>query len=565
MKKAITIGLVVCIVISFAIVSASALSNSGGGTWQYEKEITIREKSDKLLTNYQILVELSSSDFPIEAQSDGDDIRFTNADGTELSYWIEGWNAKREEAKVWVKIPRIPASGKTEIIMHYGNPSASSSSDGDATFKFFDDFEGRTVDTNKWYLMSGGATIKYGILTSSNINLRSKKYYGVNYALKYNAVHGDGNANWIGFIVDGGRPFVIVEKHSWCGWIFHNCLSGNKNYGKSLPSNYLNTWHTYEIIRDGITSTILYLDNSKAKYAKLSQQTTANNLPITIWSEAAGSVQVDWIFIRNYISPEPTVSKPIQKMPSLAISKTVFPSTLQEDDTTTITIEIKNKGSVDVKNIEITDSFPTEFTLVSGSMNHSYDAIKPNEWRSYQYSIKATEAGGFETDVASITYEDEKGNAYSSASNLVMITVVPETTPMPAPATAPELILTKSANPPTINELENTTITLKVENIGTADAKNIEVNDSIPVEFTLVSGSINHSYSTLKPNEWRTYQYTIKATETGRFETDVASTTYEDEEGNFYSSTSNPVITVEPKTTPTSNNLSVTLSQLQHP
>ncbi len=94
----------------------------------------------------------------------------------------------------------------------------------------------------------------------------------------------------------------------------------------------------------------------------------------------------------------------------IAISKTVFPSTLQESDTTTITIEIKNKGSVDEKNIEIADSIPVEFTLVSGSINHSYGTLKPNEWRTYQYRIKATKAGRFMTDVTSATYEDEEGN-----------------------------------------------------------------------------------------------------------------------------------------------------------
>ena len=110
----------------------------------------------------------------------------------------------------------------------------------------------------------------------------------------------------------------------------------------------------------------------------------------------------------------------------------------------------------------------------------------------------------------------------------------------------------KSANPSTIHESEATTLTLKIENIGSADAKNVEVADSIPAEFTLVTGSMNQIYDTLKPNEYRTYQYTIKATKIGRFVTDVASATYEDEKGNSYSSASNPVtITVEHKVTPT--------------
>jgi len=62
---------------SNAVALTNTLSNSGGGTWQYQKEIAIQENSGKLLTDCQILVELYSSDFPIEAQSNDDDIRFT--------------------------------------------------------------------------------------------------------------------------------------------------------------------------------------------------------------------------------------------------------------------------------------------------------------------------------------------------------------------------------------------------------------------------------------------------------------------------------------------------------
>jgi hypothetical protein len=167
MRKTIIICLVFCIAMSIAAVSASALANSGGGTWQYQKEITIHENSGKLLTDYQVLVELSSSDFPTEAQPDGGDIRFTDADGRELSYWIEEYDYFGKYAKIWVKIPRIPASGETKITMYYNNPSASSTSDGDATFEFFDDFE--TINLNKWISVPSGAAI---IFDNDNYVLR---------------------------------------------------------------------------------------------------------------------------------------------------------------------------------------------------------------------------------------------------------------------------------------------------------------------------------------------------------------------------------------------------------
>ena len=147
MKKALTIGLVLCIALSIAVGSAGALSNSGGGTWLYQREITIQENSGTTLANYQVLVELTGSDFPTETQSDGDDIRFTGADGKELSYWIEEYDYSGKHAKIWVKVPNVPANSEAKIKMYYGNPSASSQSNGDATFDIFEDFD---VDDGKW-------------------------------------------------------------------------------------------------------------------------------------------------------------------------------------------------------------------------------------------------------------------------------------------------------------------------------------------------------------------------------------------------------------------------------
>jgi uncharacterized repeat protein (TIGR01451 family) len=87
-----------------------------------------------------------------------------------------------------------------------------------------------------------------------------------------------------------------------------------------------------------------------------------------------------------------------------------------------------------------------------------------------------------------------------------------------APA-APQLTLTKSLSPSTITEGDSTTVTIRVENTG-GDAKSVKITDAIPQGFTLVSGSASQEYATLKATESRTFQYTIKATGTGRFVSD---------------------------------------------
>jgi len=103
--------------------------------FKYRRKITITEQSGSDLTDYQVLIELNSTNFNFEhAQTNGEDIRFTDASGNLLDYWIEEWGAVNEIAKVWVKVPSIPANSSVEISMFYGNSEITSASDAASTF-----------------------------------------------------------------------------------------------------------------------------------------------------------------------------------------------------------------------------------------------------------------------------------------------------------------------------------------------------------------------------------------------------------------------------------------------
>ena len=78
-----------------------------------------------------------------KCRTDFGDIRFTQ-DGTELDYWLEE-KIDGEYALFWVEVPTIPVAGTT-IYVYYGKEGASTTSSGDDTFPFFDDFEDEAVD-----------------------------------------------------------------------------------------------------------------------------------------------------------------------------------------------------------------------------------------------------------------------------------------------------------------------------------------------------------------------------------------------------------------------------------
>ena len=121
--------------------------------WRWTRRVIITEQSGNDLTDYQVLVTLTWKNFEFhKAEADGRDIRFVDPSTWRfLPYWIEKWDSENYLAKVWVKVPSIPANSTKEIYLLYGNPDATSESNGDNVFDFFDDFEGTDLDTTKWY------------------------------------------------------------------------------------------------------------------------------------------------------------------------------------------------------------------------------------------------------------------------------------------------------------------------------------------------------------------------------------------------------------------------------
>ena len=112
--------------------------------WSYRRTITVPNPGATTLTDFQVKITLNSStpfDFT-KSKSDGSDIRVASDNGTTLiPFWIESWDDGAQLATLWVKVPIIPASGTTNILLYYGNAAATSVSNGTSTFNFFDDFE----------------------------------------------------------------------------------------------------------------------------------------------------------------------------------------------------------------------------------------------------------------------------------------------------------------------------------------------------------------------------------------------------------------------------------------
>ncbi len=101
---------------------------SGGGSYSKSLDISINNSSDKVMND--IVTSYTLADLGINAadlKADCSDIRFTAGDKLLPHYYSNG--------TFYVRVLEIPANGKTDIKIYYGNSSAESVSDGNETFE----------------------------------------------------------------------------------------------------------------------------------------------------------------------------------------------------------------------------------------------------------------------------------------------------------------------------------------------------------------------------------------------------------------------------------------------
>jgi len=108
------------------------------------KAITVTGGASGAQTDFQIKLTVT---YDGDMQSDFDDLRFTQADGTTL---IDAWlETKTDDASatVWAEFPTTPANTVEQTYYMYYGKVVGNYWDGAATFQFFDDFTG---DLSKW-------------------------------------------------------------------------------------------------------------------------------------------------------------------------------------------------------------------------------------------------------------------------------------------------------------------------------------------------------------------------------------------------------------------------------
>jgi uncharacterized repeat protein (TIGR01451 family) len=177
--------------------------------------------------------------------------------------------------------------------------------------------------------------------------------------------------------------------------------------------------------------------------------------------------------------------------PVMEFSKTADVTTADPDDEITYTISYENVGTGVAKNVKITDTIPGDVVFVSSTPN--YTSVSGN---TYTWDIGTLNPGDSGTitivvkvkvgtpdktllrNGATLDYSDANENPYDQMKDHVDVTV-----------TAPVMEFSKSADVTTADPDDPIAYTITYENVGTGDASNVKVTDTIPADVVFVSST----------------------------------------------------------------------------
>jgi hypothetical protein len=285
-------------------------------SWSKRQPITIDNTGNaSTLTNYQVKVDVT---YDADMQADFDDLRFTNAAGTVLDYWLEK-KTDSTSATIWVEVDSIPASSTATVYLYYGNAGAASASNMSNTFVFGDEFPGSSVDTGKWTITDAtGWSVTGGELKGTNTTgrLTSVPTFSDGNILEIKSrritTSSAGGYQIGGFFVSTSDAFGLLD-HPTVAY-YRNNTAWTALTGTILSSTNLLT-------KIAVKSSTL-VDLSVTNYDTAASYQSVLNVSNTVATEPvvlgrrydngntgeAYEAYWDWILVRTYTTPEPTPS-----------------------------------------------------------------------------------------------------------------------------------------------------------------------------------------------------------------------------------------------------------------
>lgn len=313
--------------------------SSGGSESNYPVKITLIKGSGANSAG-NIYLNNNCLDWP-------EDVRFYDADGNSLSFWREESDAT--DGTWWVKISSIPTGNNIGIWVYYGKATDSDASSGANTGALFDDFNGASLDTDKWdsntlnsatIVQTGGnIEVTAAGTTGSGAGLTSKsalssRSYAIEALIKRVSAFGGGEFGAvIGFTDKSGRDtthygyytsFAVfsIFRYTANNQQFRNFATGGTAVlGSTSWATWFDKWVRAKAIYIHSAKTIESVFSYSTESRSLGTSTGANQLSALYvmlhygdYNKNGYKSYFDWIFVRPYIYPEPAWASPSDEL-----------------------------------------------------------------------------------------------------------------------------------------------------------------------------------------------------------------------------------------------------------
>lgn len=306
-------ALVLVAITALALNPFSAEAQPCYSGFKYRVPVELDNSSSDALSNYEVNLSLNTNALiqTGKMQSLGQDIRFLDASGNNLDYWIES-GINTSKTSLWVQVSSIRAYGKDTIYMYYGNSTATAKSNADATFHLVDEFNGSTLNSSRWSACgSGTISLSRGSLNltsnSSTASIETKQSFSQPVLVELTGVSSSGGGNAVmGQLNSSGSGYGMLHNGSvmqLASVSNSSCISAT-SFGSSnstaLVGNWSFVWTSGK--QEGSWS-------GQTLNGAASTTTRGSSTTFVLGNTGSyGTLKVDYLRVRGYAATVPSVS-----------------------------------------------------------------------------------------------------------------------------------------------------------------------------------------------------------------------------------------------------------------
>ena len=170
--------------------------------------------------------------------------------------------------------------------------------------------------------------------------------------------------------------------------------------------------------------------------------------------------------------------------PDIEVTKDAATSPISAGDAASFTIKVENIGTGNAYGVTLTDTLPTGITwtedsascsITAGVLSCDFDTILPGTSRTVTVSGETdAEDCGVIPNTASAVASNEPANVLANNTDSASITV-----------DCPAVVITKTADAPSVNATDEIGFVITVTNTGDGNAYGVTVNDTLPTDSGL--------------------------------------------------------------------------------